>query len=467
SGAAGLDPLESGPDRLRNVQEMTSIDAVRVALVFDTTSLAGNWGCRATSIALADLVTESGALLDSAIPALDIEVGPVTRRLGRVARAARGAGRGAPPSSQLVTASTDRSGSSLAGSGGRFVALGRLAERADRRKLPTPDGAADLEGCVDAMLASDFLRPHLDRLAAADVVVVNGEGTVYGGQAKGRRLLALTHLAKHRLGRRVAYVNQTLDLADERDREVADAVLPGLDDVSFREPLSAEAWGRAVPGGGAAFVPDAAFRLEPIDDDAFWPGARRSDTYSVWPDRVPGLRPGYVCVGGSSSLLRPGATADPTAGYRRLCRRLLDAGHPVLLTSSDPVDEQFLRPLARELGLGHLGCATPVPQAVDVLAHAGAVITGRWHPSIFASLGGTPVVSLGANSFKTEGFQRLIGTKVPVEPADLGGGAVEAVLGHLEDLVDRGDALRAEIAARARELREQTPGLVRVLDAPS
>ena len=44
----------------------------------------------------------------------------------------------------------------------------------------------------------------------------------------------------------------------------------------------------------------------------------------------------------------------------------------------------------------------------SVLAHARLFISGRYHPSIFASLGGTPCIFLGSHAHKMGSLSRVL-----------------------------------------------------------
>ena len=50
----------------------------------------------------------------------------------------------------------------------------------------------------------------------------------------------------------------------------------------------------------------------------------------------------------------------------------------------------------------------PIVAGLNLLAHARLFVSGRYHPSIMASLGGTPCIFLGANSHKNMGLQEML-----------------------------------------------------------
>lgn len=430
---------------------------MRVALVLDTTD-SSNWGCRATTLALADLITGAGHEIVGTVPCGALDVGPTTRRLGQVARGI-GTVLSSPAPASLVAGTVP----APPGQGsGRFAAVQRRVDRIDERRAPVPTRAADLEAGARAVWESGWFAPHRATIEAADAVVINGEGAVYGTERKGHLALTIAHLCRHVARTPVALVNQTVELSDPGMRSLAEVVLPEVDALTLREPRSVREV-EPIVGAAARLVPDAAFSYRAASGPAWWEWASRPDAMSVYPDRLPRLEEGYACVGGSSAFLRGGAgSLDPTAPLRRIVSALR-AELPVVLTASDPVDERLLRPLAAELGLGFVGSALPIPQAIDLVANAAVYVTGRWHPGIFAALGGTPVVGISGNSFKVEALQELVGAGGPTFPATGLAGAEDDVVAAAVAAVAEGTALRDRIRARADELRDQVPAHVDLL----
>lgn len=430
---------------------------MRVALVLDTTD-SSNWGCRATTLALADLVTDAGHEIVGTVLCGPLDIGPATRRLGQVARGVGAALRPSAPAGLLNGPPTAPAGSGT----GRFAAVQRQVGRIDDRRAPVPQRAEDLEAGATAVWESAWFAPHRRTIEAADAVVINGEGAIYGTERKGHLVLVIAHLCATVARRPVALVNATVELTDPGMRSLAAVVLPELDALTLREPRSVRECA-ALLDGEPRLVPDAAFSHRAATGADWWAWASRPDVMSVYPDRLPRLEEGYVCIGGSSAFLRADAGAiDPTAPLRRIVTGLRRHA-PVVLTASDPVDERLLRPLAHELGCGFVGSALPVPQAVDLVANAAAYVTGRWHPGIFAALGGTPVVGISGNSAKVEALQELVGAGGPTFPAGGLAGREDEVVEAAVAAVAAGAPLRDRIRARADELRTQVPAHVDLL----
>lgn len=102
-------------------------------------------------------------------------------------------------------------------------------------------------------------------LQDCDVVMIHGEGGIFGQQRESRMMLFIAYLAKQYFYKPVALVNQTSDLSDPILYEMAKQVYPMLDDVVFREPTSAQMCKDFSEGFVAA---DTGFAFEPSSQKA-------------------------------------------------------------------------------------------------------------------------------------------------------------------------------------------------------
>ena len=429
---------------------------LRVCFVNDT-SRNPNWGCRATTGALKDALAARGARVVSTVYLEEI--------LSFAPRDSRRWRRAAETLDRLLP---------------RRPIVREVVRRAFQKVAPrlpdvVPLDARGLEDVALAMAHGEVLEFAAERLAAADAVLINGEGAVYDLQRKGRALMLMALFAKRHLGKWVGMVNHTADLSHPGMRAFAEAVYPELDDVTFREARSLETCAPFVTG---RLVPDAAFALAPADRGAWERLAARPGHYDVWPDRArfDPTRP-YVVVGGSAQFAwarrrdphMPHAhpTGDPVPGFRRLVEALRGRGHQVVLTASDRPDEAMFRPLAAALDLPLVATPTPVLQAVDLIGNAAAYVGGRWHPAIFGLRGGTPFVPLSSNSFKLAALAEMVGLPSPdLDAMDLSASvdrAVELVERHIAE----GEALRERLRGLAARMAVESAGHVARLPVPA
>lgn len=370
----------------------------RVLLVSDNRDNA-NWGSRATTMALLELMAAAG--LSPSDRVLDAEVrsrvaladGPVAGRLLRRPALARLAGAG------------------LARGGRTRLSLERLGVR----DAVSDDPAETVRRWRRS--GREPLAEWIARVERADAVVVNGEGSMIFTTPS--RLEQRFHLAVMQLAHEVdvpfAYVNALVADPANGPRNAATVaatqrLLPQASLVTTRDPWSQAFLREVAPEVASVYVPDSVFAWKGrvgrgrdllARPEYLTPFHDRPDRLGTWDFQRP-----YICVGGSSEAAKEPKRA--AASYRRLLQALPELGYPVVVTVSSTGDA-FLEELAHELGLPLVPADTNVMVATEILAHAELVVTGRYHPAILAGLGGVPGVLLGADSHKTASVQQMLG----------------------------------------------------------
>jgi len=296
----------------------------------------------------------------------------------------------------------------------------------------------------------------LETLHAIDIAVIHGDGAMVGNGIAPRTDLFLSYLIRRYLDKPVIIVNHTADFDHPNLRRIAEMVYPLYDDVVFRDPQSAE---RCKGFCDGRFAADTAFLFAPAPRDEWVRVAARPTYFDVWPDTAEfDPERGYVCVGGSAKF---GYYVEP---YRKLVDNLVglieEIGkvYPgqIVLTVSDATDEPIFRRVAREASLPLVGARTPIQQTVDIVGNADAYIGGRWHPSIFALRGGTPIIPFASKTFKMEALAEMAGLAFPAaEPLELAqrGGDIAR---QLASFVEAGDALRDRLRTWAEEMCENS-----------
>ena len=137
--------------------------------------------------------------------------------------------------------------------------------------------------------------------------------------------------------------------------------------------------------------------------------------------------------------------------FTRLLVRVRELGYAVYLTENCGGDS-FLETVAAREGVGLVPVYTSVFMSAAILANARLFISGRYHPSILASLGGTPCIFLGSSAHKMHSLQKILGYENPHEfsvyPSEL---ELEKILEMARDYLDKGESLRMKIKAYARK----------------
>jgi polysaccharide pyruvyl transferase WcaK-like protein len=403
----------------------------QVYLVNDT-SLNLNWGSRATTYKLRQMLSRVGAEVTHSLPLYQLshltwEARPATANMSKQLR---GLATGYPVSK-----------------------LASVFLNNTTRFLPEviPARWSEFEVFAKRVMAERILTEVKTALSSCDVVVINGEGGIFGNQRESRAILFTAYLAKKFFDKPVTLVSHSADIRQSVLQEIAEHVYPLLDDVVFREKKSQQL---CAPFKAGKLAADVTFDYQPAPDEAWLKVASRPGYFHTFPEASGEFDPRkpYVCVGGSSIYFRKDRpNFNPAPSFSKLCQRLqYDIGQ-VVLTASAEADLPLLEPIAKTLKLPLIRPELSPQQAVDLLGHATAYIGGRWHSSIFAATGGTPIITLAAHTFKVAALNEQLGLEhPPYNPLTLEQ-AIEPILKQLNFYLGNTNA-RLELRNRAREL---------------
>ncbi len=267
----------------------------------------------------------------------------------------------------------------------------------------TPNKIADYN---DEEFFKNFCAANLalmKRLASADAIVVNGEGTLHGTGAPARALLYLAYVAKTRLGRAVHIINHSCfpedsaALTNSAAKALYKLVYGAMDFIAVREPLSADIVGA----------------LEATCVQAF--------------DCMP-----FFIAGRSSSWAEEGGRGVVFSGSVAWDRDMV----PILATRIDQLVRQGI-PVSVLVGaaakparddqnfVAAIGEAVPRGwELVDALSEdawlrtiggARPLVSGRFHHTIAAACLGTRSIAFTSNTPKVEGMLSLVGQQAPID----------------------------------------------------
>lgn len=221
--------------------------------------------------------------------------------------------------------------------------------------------------------------PVLNELASwAELVVVNGEGSMHHNFPRGLALLAQM-LTLLELGKPVHLVNATLQAMDET---LLRRVLPWLGFVHVRERRSAEAVQRML-GRSPCLTPDLAVAAH------FQEGGEPAPF---------GMRPAQgQCLLTSGVLVQRTTIVEQASVIRR------HGWEPVYFAVGDGGESATAAQACAEANVP-LVAASQVPwqQIVSFLGRFTAAVSGRHHMNLFLALAGVPFVPLPSNSWKIE-----------------------------------------------------------------
>ena len=275
-----------------------------------------------------------------------------------------------------------------------------FADRPGQYDLPeTPDSWDDfLEGTPVALGAG--------RLGWADVVVVNGEGTIHEWpdmRARPEPYLRLLEIyaASARYGKPVIAVNQTIDYRSEEFGRWVLTALERCDYVSVREPISARKL-EALGLDGVELVPDAAFLTEAASE-------QEAEAFMAAREMEPGFAGFFL-----------GETVQDLSADRleRAANSVRDVtGRPVVFFAGPWSERRLAGEVASRMGAPVIGMEAGPEMLVGLLRRSSLVVSGRYHCCIFAALAPAPLLPLTSNTHKIEGVMEML--SYPVRPVEL------------------------------------------------
>jgi polysaccharide pyruvyl transferase WcaK-like protein len=223
--------------------------------------------------------------------------------------------------------------------------------------------------------------------ADADLLLVNGEGTIHHNSIGALTLTGICAAAK-RMRKKVALVNCSIFSLDEI---LLDALRESVDYFSLREPMTF----RYLQANNIAATQsaDCLFLADRLSErpDTPRPVLSAKTPYVVY---TPGVLSAFDRINES-------AVADDIKTIRNM-------GREVVYYVVEAEDEKFASVAARAgasiLPLG----AIRWEQVLQLLAGAEWVVSGRYHINIFAAMAGTPFVPMETNTQKMQGLLELL-----------------------------------------------------------
>lgn len=276
-------------------------------------------------------------------------------------------------------------------------------------------------------------KEFLELAEEADVVVYNGENSIYRNTPEGCHGIFLLWLAKSRLGKPSCIVNHTAQLDSVRPimSGMVKLVYPKLDLVAVREPCSLANL-RALGINNAELFPDVVF----VQD----PGEYSRNRANEWRIQQGLDGAAYFCLSASGlpvSMPQGEWDGEVTA----LVRDLKASGLQAVLVAKDPWC-QPLAEVARRTDSLFFGPEHQFSDLWPLFEGSSFLVTGHYHYVIFAAMVGCPFIPLSANNHKMQGVCELLSwrRRVPFDATSL-------------------RSCRAEIVNEARGLRENRPQL--------
>lgn len=339
----------------------------------------------------------------------------------------------------------------------------------------------DLDNSIDNLIKCLPANPRLAELDLRqydfDALVVNGEGSFIFATPPWRECLieAMEMHWAQKMGKKVFYMNGMLSddpLSKHNDNTVnkLQQVFNKCTAVCVREYMSLEYCNKYFPNAKPLLYPDALFTWYSYVNDGHvvengkYYISHSSENDAAY-DCFDFTKP-YICLSGSSAIIGAckGNMQIAVNAYSNLVQHLKNEFDlNIFLVDVDEGDE-FLNDVSKQTKTPIIPIDTPLIAAAKILANARIYISGRYHPAIMASLGGTPCVFMGSNSHKTLSVQQLLEYDNPIEhnllPDD---NECKRIVMEAKSKIDNPE-LRDKIKKRSYELCVKAKEMSKVLD---
>jgi polysaccharide pyruvyl transferase WcaK-like protein len=340
-----------------------------------------------------------------------------------------------------------------------FAAVARVQEAVGAGDFVSSDPAETVANIYKYRKSNPGIGRLYARVSAADVLIVNGEGDIVFTTPPRREVLMMLGLIELalQLGKRVSITNSMMSDCPDNGRNIETArhmarALRRCDTVIVRDRESLALIGEICPEIKCRLLPDALFEFGNHVDAHVAELPASLDLLVPFPgDDAVGsldLRRPYCCVGGSATAPRDARRAIAT--FARLCEELRALDMQIVLVQTDGPDV-FLREVAEKTGAAFVPAEVSIYCGAAILANARVLVSGRYHPSIMASLGGTPCVFLSSSAHKMRSVQSVLGYENVVEfPTFADERECTAIAERARCHVQAGEALRNHLKAVAR-----------------
>lgn len=318
-----------------------------------------------------------------------------------------------------------------------------------------------------------------NEISNADGIIINGEGEfVFSSLAKRKftPFFALIIELARQLGKKVWFINGMIADCTETGRsdkyvKMVTEALKKCDAVSVRDPYSLTVLNEVAPDIKATYIPDATFAMFESMQDVGANLPANGDYIIPWQSedrffygKLDFQKP-YICIAGGTRAGWMHNREKSIVQYKHLTEQIKKLGLAVYFIVASKADD-FLCEVSKSTGCPVIPLTTSLYTAIAILANAKLLISGRYHPLIYASLGGTPCIALETESHKTLSVQTMLEypqprvfSYIPTHEES------KTIVDLANDMLEQGDGLRNRIKEAAARRAQEVSQLINLLEA--
>ena len=308
-----------------------------------------------------------------------------------------------------------------------------------------PHVADQFECIADEWLAGRGGRGvdvYLKALQDVDLVILNGEGSMYRTNLSAVRELFVAWFAKTKLGIPTVFLNGLIHLT------LVVPILPAmmkktfrvLDAVAVRDPYSLRNVHDFMSEIPVTLIPDSALAV-PVEID----------------NPSPGVMALFRQLGNTDFFcFDPGPMPidhrfGPRSALYRLITEIKQLIPQAVMVASGPSEAPMLKQLAADTDSIYLDHQPSYRDLMAVLARTKFQISGRNHNPLLGALVGCPVISIGSTSHKVHGMCEILEVSEPYDGTDLRSN-IDRIKTHVASHLVNGVMVRNQIKSIAARL---------------
>ena len=337
----------------------------------------------------------------------------------------------------------------------------------DESKIHVPHTFGMYEDFYNEMLYGRKFVYERQALEWADVVIFSGEGTIVNGIDKyGKYLVGALYqlfmlwLSKIKFNRPTIIVNHTVDPGNNKEAiEMIMNIYPKLDFVGVRELASLE-YLRNMGIKNGEFIPDALFTYLPKNSD--WVPTDELNA------QIDFTKP-YICIGDTSGIIKnryyAGVKWDVVEIYSKMILELKKVIPQIIFVDGFRGRNQEINRLIKKNGIGYvnlLNCS--YHDLFYVLKFAEIFISGRWHNSILSVLANTPILLMGADSYKTKSLYDILEYNAPFFEVDTIPIYIDDIIDSTKNMLLNKKTIKSKLEIRVAHLREMAKNNISYLN---
>jgi hypothetical protein len=353
----------------------------------------------------------------------------------------------------------------------------KVIEDFDRQDTAKEKNCSALE-TIEYMISSEDEKMASLRqsIAKAKYFVVNAEGTIiFSHEPKNPFQCLARYVAAKLINPKIItlHINSVCSpnmngIVEESELQEARKFIPFINKMIFRDRLSAD-FAKKHLGVDGRYIPEALFYFSvmypdlaiPQYGDLIQPFGASSFDYGKYDFSKP-----YIIVAGSSML----KSIDENAKrYTRLVNALKEFDLKIFLFKScakNGYECKIFSQVSKNTGCIVIPQDVNIVQICAILGNARAMVGGRFHPAVLASIGGTPCIMTSANCHKSAGFLDYFADIYKSKVYDVNLEKDEDIKDIVKEVsvVLGDDGLRDKVKNRAIELGEQATDMRNIVN---